>query len=109
MRYRYCPGCNSTVESIKYLKGSRVLSECPKCTNSIDVGPAPSKIHFVGASVQNAEYNPAFGCVVKNKQHRNELAKQKGMEEIGNEPVEKIHTHYDAERKETNDKIWRDA
>lgn len=43
------------------------------------------KIHLSGTAVEHPEYNPAFGQVVKNKRERQELAKQRGMIEIGND------------------------
>jgi hypothetical protein len=46
---------------------------------------------------------------VRNGQHRKELAKRHGMEEVGNESVEKIHKHYDSERERRSDESWARA
>ena len=56
-----CPGCGSV--------GNRIFT--------------PTLI--IGASVESPEYNPGLGCVVKNKTHRAEICKARGLEEIGNE------------------------
>lgn len=109
MRYRYCPGCGQVVSYERYVADSRVLSNCPECNYIVDIGPTPSKIHFIGSKVEHPEYSPAFGCVIKNKSHRNEMAKQKGMEEIGNEPVEKIHKHFDTMREEKRERSWEEV
>jgi hypothetical protein len=69
-----------------------------------------SKIQFIGASVQNAEYNPGLGCVVKNKEHRAELAKQRGLVEIGTDykSPDNIHKEFDKKREEARAKRWED-
>lgn len=42
-------------------------------------------IGFINARVEHAEYNPGLGCVVKNRTHRAELARQRGLVEVGND------------------------
>lgn len=37
--------------------------------------------------VEHAEYNPGLGCITKNSKHRAEIAKRKGLVEVGNEDV----------------------
>lgn len=69
----------------------------------------PSRVHFVGTSVQHPEYNPGLGCVVNNKQHRAEIARQKGLEEVGNTSVESIHKHFDKAKEEKLDKAYDEA
>jgi putative FmdB family regulatory protein len=65
-----------------------------------------SNQQFIGTKVQHAEYNPGLGVVTKNKQHREEIAKRKGLEEVGNEKPSTIHK----ETKRTlDDKLsWKD-
>lgn len=63
-------------------------------------------IHFIGTAVQSPEYNPGLGQVVKNKRHREEIAKEKGLTEVGNEKTESIHKHYDNERADKLKKSW---
>lgn len=101
-----CPKCEvnfDTVESIKTYDGD---GECPTCKNVSRERIFSHKIHFIGAAVQHAEYNPAFGQVVKNKQHRDELAKQKGLVEIGNEKPATVHKHFDDARADKIKKAW---
>src|SRR5690242_10991509 len=88
-----CTPCNAkfeTVESITEYDGD---GECPKCHKISRDRVFSSNIQFLGAKVQDAEYNPAFGKVVKSKRERDELAKRHGLIEIGNEKVETIHKH----------------
>lgn len=66
-----------------------------------------ARTHFYGASDwDSAEFNHGLGCVVRNGRHRRELAKSMGLEEIGNERVEKIHDHYDSLRADKRKKRW---
>ena len=65
-----------------------------------------ANIYVIGAKVENAEYNPAFGQVVKNKNHRNELAKQRGLIEIGNEKPSTLHKHAENTKLENAKRRW---
>lgn len=69
----------------------------------------PTRIHLIGTAVQNPEYNPGLGCVVNNKQHRAELCKQKGLEEIGTESPAKLHKHFDERRAEKLESAYEQA
>lgn len=98
MRYPYrCLKCRHEWDVIKHHSRIDERETCPECGSQ----PAQRYIasgFFYGEKVEDAEYNPAFGQVVRNKAHRRELAKQRGMVEIGNESPEAIHRHFDQER-----------
>lgn len=49
--------------------------------------------HFVGEKVQEAEFNHGLGCVTRNKQHRNEIAKRQGLVEVGNDKPDSEPEH----------------
>lgn len=82
---------------------------CPVCEIVLERVWTPT--HIIGASVESAEYNPGLGEVVKNKKHRAELAKRKGLVEIGNDysSPDKIHDKFEKERAEKAEKRLRDA
>ena len=98
MRYPYtCEACGAKWEVIKSVRQIDEPEHCAKCQT-----PGRryiSRTSFYGAAVEDAEYNPAFGCVIKNSAHRKALAKQRGMEEIGNESLDSIHAHFDGEQR----------
>lgn len=76
--------------------------KCPSCdimlsSKNRNISKSGS---FYAASVEDAEFCNALGCVVKNKKHRKQIAKQRGLVEIGNESTETIRKHFDDERKE---------
>jgi len=86
---------------------------CKSCSNKFDVwkpaseftrtaacdcgGLADLVIHpprgFINEKVEHAEYNPGLGCVVKNRSHRAQIAKARGLVEVGNEKTETLVKH----------------
>lgn len=80
---------------------------CPQC-GTADARRIynPWYVHGSAGDWDKAEYNPAFGQVVRNRQHRAELAKRRGMEEIGNESVDKVHKHFDQTREDKRKQGW---
>ena len=106
MIYQYCcTKCQHVFDVTKMVKDLNVNEFCIKCESPAERQFTPH-IHIMGARVEHAEYNPAFGQVVKGKAHRAELAKRKGMIEIGNEKPETIHKHFDDGRAEKVNKSW---
>lgn len=65
-------------------------------------------IHFIGTKVEDAEFNRGLGKVTKSKNHRDELAKQMGVIEVGNEPPNKIHSYFDENREAKLKKAYDD-
>jgi len=47
---------------------------------------------FINEKVEHAEYNPGLGCVVKNRAHRAQIAKAKGLVEVGNETTDTLNS-----------------
>jgi len=77
-----CIKCEHEIEVIKSISEYDSREDCPKCNSEmqrlIKAG------YFLNEKVEEATYNPGLGCVVKNRKHRNELAKQRGLIEVGN-------------------------
>ena len=100
MIYDYiCNECQHKWDVIKSASQIDDIEACPNCqkTNNRRIITGGSGFLYAG-DWDKAQYNPAFGCMVKNRRHRAELAKQFGVEEIGNEPINKIHDTIDKER-----------
>lgn len=98
MNYPYA--CNSCAWDFEVIKSVRHIEDpevCPSC-GSMDTYRYIGRTHFYGATVEDAEFSPAFGQVVKGRKHREELAKRNGMIEVGNEDISKIHSSFDRER-----------
>jgi predicted nucleic acid-binding Zn ribbon protein len=96
-------------QALRDIKRVERTAKCPTCKTVSKDRLFSHQVYFVGARVESPEYNPALGQVVKNSKHRKDLAKEKGLIEIGNEPVEKIHKKFDSDRAEKLKKAWEDV
>ena len=87
------------------------VENCPDCTKVADRIPFPRKTYLIGTAVQNAEYNPGLGMVVNNKEHRSEIAKQRGLVEVGNDygSGEANQQHFEKEREAKKEKGWAEV
>lgn len=109
MTYEYeCTECNNRFDVIKSYKEIDKAEVCTKCSSPADRKFVPTRVHFSGTSVQHAEFNPAFGQVVKSKYHREELAKRRGWVEVGNDykTPATLHKETDQAIQEKRNKRW---
>jgi putative FmdB family regulatory protein len=110
MVYEYsCRSCDHVFDVVKRVSDRDIEEPCPKCTQSCERVFIPRLIHLSGTKVQEAEYNPGLGCVVKNNTHLKEICRQRNIEPIGNEKIETVHKHYDKSREEKLEKAWSEA
>lgn len=99
MIYEYfCDRCNLSFDVVKSVKDYSKKESCLVCSGETIKLFSPPQLSGL---YDRAEFNPAFGCIVKNKQHRKELARQHGYIEVGNENVD--FTKY---REEKRRKSW---
>lgn len=105
----YCPSCKNIFDVIKSAKDMERNETCNECGDFGERKFVPSRVFFSKTSVQHAEYNPGLGCVTNNSQHRAEIAKRKGLEEIGNENPDKIANKFEKDREERRERNWADA
>lgn len=100
MFYPYrCPKCENLFEIIKSVADIDREEFCEKCGTISE--RYISRTHFFGASDWHGdEFNPGLGCVVKNNQHKKQILKARGLEEIGSEPTENIHSFSEKRIKE---------
>jgi len=104
----HCDSCGHSFDVIKPAAEYQSPELCPRkaCGAPARKEFVPRKTYLSGTAVQEAEFNPGLGCIVKNKQHRAEICRQRGLEEIGNEKPETIHRHFDREREERRERAW---
>lgn len=101
-----CPKCDEPFEIIQGIKEYDGKGACPRCEGISTERIFSAKIHFIGASVESAEYNPGLGLVTKNSKHRKDEARARGLEEVGTESTAKILAHDDRNRAEKLKKSW---
>lgn len=106
----FCPKCEKNKEITKSMHESKRIEYCVQCNSLLD-RVYSSKIHFKGAKSNDAEYNPAFGKIIKNKRERQYEAEKRGWVEVGNDykSGESMQKDFDAKRKQKNNKIWEEA
>ena len=103
--YPYECDCGYKSDVFKNLSDIDRIEVCPDCGDNMERKIA--RTHFYGADDwDKAEYNPAFGKVIKNKKHRDAEAKRLGLVEMGNENIANYHKKKAAEREEKALKRW---
>ncbi len=109
MVYEYeCSQCSARFDVIKRASEMENEEHC-RCGELAIRKFVPSRLYFSGTRVQEAEYNPGLGCIVKNKQQRAEICKQRGLIEVGNEKPESIEKQFAQTRHDKWEKSWADA
>ena len=99
MIYPYrCDACDHEFEVIKSYKDIENPEACEKCEKCATRYIALSQSFSGEADWDTAHYSQALGKVVRNNADARKQAKAAGMEEMGTEPVDKIHKHYDKMR-----------
>jgi len=107
MIYEYkCDECGHRFDVVKPIKDFDLKHTCSECDCEDTSIVISSKIHHIGAKVQNAEFNPGLGCVTKSKQDRQEIAKQRGLIEVGNEKPDTLHQESVIKREIQKQKEW---
>lgn len=106
MIYEYeCEKCDKNFDVVKPMSESSRLEYCPDCGNEGN-RVFSCNVQFLGTKIEDAEYNPGLGIVTKSKRHRDEIAKRKGLIEIGNEDPAKIDKAFEKQREEKRRKSW---
>jgi putative FmdB family regulatory protein len=84
--------------------------KCSKCPGDGARTLSAPNIDKVAASSWNQQsYNPGLGCWTKSWKHGREIAKARGLEEVGDEATDKIHSRYEARREDIREERWRSA
>ncbi len=110
MIYDYrCLKCEFEFEVIKRLADIDRVENCPECGGSTDrfIGRA-AHVHSSAGDWNRVEFNAGLGCWTKGNKHASQIAKSRGLIEVGNEKPDTIHKHFDQQRKETREQRWND-
>lgn len=105
-----CPKCDTSHEVIKYMSESDRIEKCPTCENEMTRDWSNINVQLTGTKIENAEYNPGLGVVTKSKNHREEIARQKGVVEIGNDykSADHMSAEFTKSREDKLKKSWED-
>ena len=102
-----CTDCFHTFDVSKRIANIDDSESCPACNSETTSRNISTKTSFFGADQWDvAAFDPVFGQVVKNNNHRRQLAKERNWTEVGNENPDKIHKHYEAQREKMLSDRW---
>lgn len=101
--YEYgCKDCGLNFDVVKSFKEYDLPQACQSC-QSLETERYISRSSFYGANDwDKVQWNPALGCITKNSKHRAQIAREKGLIEVGNEDFDRTNTSQD---KKLNDNI----
>ena len=108
MIYEYTCKDHGKFEIIKPMEDAAQPEYCPKCHQPL-ARVWFNRSGFHGEKVEHPEFNPGLGCVVRNRKHREEVARRKGLVEIGTESVDTIHKTAERDQEEARNKRYDDA
>lgn len=99
MIYPYqCTSCRHEFEVIKSVRDIESPENCPVC-DIISIRTIARSQSFFGATDWDTRhYNHALGMVVRSNKEAQKIARERGLVEIGNENVDKIHRTFDTDR-----------
>lgn len=108
MIYPYlCPACSNEFEVIKSYKDIDSVEHCPSCDtiSNRTISKHQAVDSTAASDWNNKSYNPAFGEALTPLQAKKE-AKRRNWTEVGTEPAEKIHQHFEKEREAKYKASW---
>mgnify|MGYP000685495909 CR=1 FL=1 len=82
---------------------------CPDCSEVGGRQIARSNVDSSAGDWNRVEYNPGLGQWTKSWKHGRQIAKSKGLVEIGDEPLESMNKHFDKVREDKAKQRWADA
>lgn len=99
--------CDHVFDVVKSLSEIDRPETCEKCSTACErfIG----NTSFYGASDwDKAEYNPGLGCVTRNSLHRKQIAKERGLHEVGNDYAcpDKMISAADKAREQRHNDAW---
>lgn len=101
--YPYSCECGENfdiVKSVAELDKSEVCG-CGKTARRLIAASAVDK-----TSCAQPYFEPALGCIIKSKGHKQRILKQKGLEEVGNTSAETLYKDYTKATQERIAKSW---
>jgi hypothetical protein len=103
--------CHARWEVIATVAERDEPSYCPKCGGQ----GVRSQVYLVNVDKVAAgdwnrvSYNPGLGEWTKSWKHGREIAKSRGLEEVGNTAPEALHRQAEQTQADTRERRWADA
>lgn len=100
----FCVPCNRTFDVIRPVSRYDDAEICAKCGSVAERVPFPRRVFLHGTAVQEKQFNHALGTVCTDNEAK-QIAKERGLIEVGNERVEKHVKPYESDYSD----IWKGA
>lgn len=85
-------------------------SSCPECkAPGVRQITLPNIDKTAAGSWNQGGFNPGLGCWTNSTKHARQIAKSRGLEEVGNEDPEKMQKRDDQNRKEGIERRWAET
>ena len=104
VNYPYECKCGYKTDVSKSLSDIDRPENCIHCGSQMDRKIGRS--NFYGQGVEDAVFDPVFGCVIENSKHRRALAKEKGWEEVGNTDMNKWYDEKQREKQKETERYY---
>jgi putative FmdB family regulatory protein len=106
--YEYaCCSCGKRFDVVKAMADIDREEICPSC-QLVAERQMPRRFGFVGAGDWNRqEFNHGLGVACTPRQAE-KLAKERGLEPVGNTSLETIHKHAETTREDKRKALWDD-
>jgi len=102
----HCLKCDHDFEVIKRVADIDNAEPCEACSGETERQIGGGQ-HFYGESDwDTAQWCPTMGCEIKSNAHRRQIAKDRGLTEVGNEHPDKMDKHYEDQRSRAREEAW---
>ena len=99
---RYCLFEFDVVKSVAEIDTKEI---CFKCGEK-DPERKTALSNLEKSSMQQPYYEPALGCIIKGKEHKKNILKEKGLEEVGSTSPDTMYKDLELQREKAKAKEW---
>ncbi len=105
-----CSTCEKPFDIVCRVAERDDAYSCPDCgASGVRQLSMPAIDKSAAGDWNNVSYNPGLGTWTKSWKHGREIAKSRGLEEVGNEPLDKLHKKAEDRKVEIREERWREA
>ena len=102
-----CHDCGQEFEITKRVADFDKKEDCKGC-GSGQTERLIAMVNLEHSSMQQPYYEPALGCIIKGKEHKRQILKQKGLEEVGTTSTDNLYKDLELQREKRMAQAWDD-
>ncbi len=100
-----CHNCEHEFNIIKSIRQIDDQESCPQC-NQHDLERLIAKSNLERSALGQPYYEPALGCIIKGKGHKQQILKDRGLEEVGTTNPDTMYKDLEAQREKRMAREW---